>query len=408
MSVESRIRVRNLIVRRFACSLLAVAAVASSCTNQPLPESSEPAPSSGTPAPVASNSANPDPANLDDLHWYQVDTANDTQGGQVRTLITGSLGGAVGPEVRLGSLANSPDAEEFAWIAPQADGIFDGRVLLWERQGGSASLEVLELESGAISELLDVGDVVQTATASQDLASVYFVTADPESSTPTGLWSLTPAASPIPTQLPFEFPADQLTGAKRFRLVASADGRYLTIEQDDGLVRVLNTVSGEIDELGLGPVVGFTGGIVVAFGSQHADGSRPVQAYDVELGVQITLVDGVTSAQTPPGELVAFLLTDPDQPGAYAIGSIPAVGGAPTLVYQHESPEIGPLLARRDRTPLGAETPADHVLLVDSFVPFVGVGDLPPKPAVDSSFPLLLDLISGETVRIGPFSDSPS
>jgi hypothetical protein len=75
------------------------------------------------------------------------------------------------------------------------------------------------------------------------------------------------------------------------------------------------------------------------------------------------------------------------------------------IAYTQDPSVIGPLLARRDQTPLGSELPPDFVLLIDTFLPYIeGVGQSP-RDEPPESYPTLLNLLTDETLKVGPFSE---
>ena len=82
------------------------------------------------------------------------------------------------------------------------------------------------------------------------------------------------------------------------------------------------------------------------------------------------LAEGVASVQgVPGGQWVAVMYLDEERPRWYRIDAIDAVTGSGTVVYVHDTDDVGPLLPRKDRQILGIDVPDGWIVLADTFFP---------------------------------------
>ncbi len=91
-----------------------------------------------------------------------------------------------------------------------------------------------------------------------------------------------------------------------------------------------------------------------------------------------TLVDEVDSAQiaeSTNGDLVIFMRIDPTDARSFDIAVLSPRTAEVDVAYTQDPSEIGPLLARLDRTYLRCRTPPDWVLVADSFLPLLSCRD---------------------------------
>jgi hypothetical protein len=156
-------------------------------------------------------------------------------------------------------------------------------------------------------------------------------------------------------------------------------------------------------------MLAFAGNALVSYGPSSATDQRPVLAYDTTSGVGTVVADQVNTGRVvhgTEGPLLAVMRLDPDQPSGFEITATDLRTGVSQRAYVHDGPEVGPMLASLDRTNIGTETPPDWVFLADSFLPFVEDGGLAPKSPSLSSYPMLLNLRTKESVQFGPFRDS--
>lgn len=95
---------------------------------------------------------------------------------------------------------------------------------------------------------------------------------------------------------------------------------------------------------------------------------------------------------------------DPRNARSFEIFAVLLKSGENRLAYTQDPAQIGPLLARKDRSYFAAELPSDWVLLADSFLPFIKGPAAAFKNPPASSYPMLLNLRTLETMRLGPFT----
>lgn len=351
-----------------------------------------------------------EPADLSSLRWYEVRRVHDLNGMETRTLLFGSLGGIDAGELPLGSISfdeRKGGAEPFAWIDPQADGVFAGKALVWGRGGDLARLEAIDLLSGDARTLVDAQDVIQVATADLSLTQVFFITAE-ETGQPTGLWVDDVSDESAPRPLRYDFGTEPVHNFSRFRLVSNADGSLLAVQREEGPVTVVDVSTGGSEDVNAGgPLVGFADDYLVSFGAQSPDGTYPVVAFDLTDFNGFVAFRGAAAAQVAGGGRAAVIavMTVDANANAYEIYSVSLDSGDASRAYRGDA-GTNPLLARRDRTFVGYEAPADAVLLVESFARFIG--DPPPgRELPPSAYPLLLNLKTGETTPLGPWEPQP-
>lgn len=400
--VPNRIGRLGLVVRAtLPCVALLVAAACLAPSPKPGPtQRTDPPPVTGSPSPSLTS---PDPDTpFDELAWYQVDRIHDTQGNETRILYVGSLDGSLLAEVTLTSTGPGQNlaSELLDLVYPHAAGFHGGGVLVWGHEQATASLELFRPGAGFEPRLANLDGVVQVATADADLRSVYYVTIDPDTLEPNGLWAREVGGTNQPTRLPFDFPERERS---QHRLTATADGSIVAIQpMPAGAVTLIDvrTAHSRNVESG-GAMIGFVQDRLVALGpSSDTEAGRPVFAYARD-GQGVVVADHVDAAQIVPGRKpwIAVMRITPEDPRHYEISLVDLMTGASSLVYRQEGPEIAPMLAAFERTAMGAQLPPDTALLADSFAAFIDQrhgGDPPPE-----SFPQLLDLGSRQVRRLG-------
>jgi len=361
-----------------------------------------PRPSSPSPSPTAA-----DPTAL---HWYEVRRVHDLEGNETRALLVGSMDGRLYGDIALGSLdaaESEGGLETFAWTDPQTAGIFGDSILIWGRDGQHSVIETVDVNDASIATTVVADGVVQAATADASLSMVFFITVDDSSNQPTGLWldSLVDGAGP--RRIDYDFADRQLSRTFMYELLAAADGSQIAVRAGGGIVTVIDVASGEASEVDpRGPLIGFSEGLLIAFGQSGAIGS-PVLAIDAETGEARELVGEASAAQVVPGlegGLVAAMQIDPREGRHWQISVIPLLGGETWVAFTQDPAVLGAQLPRRDVLFHGVQLPPEWILLVDSFSRFItGRGEQPVPP--ESAFPRLLNLRTGEVVQIGPFVD---
>jgi hypothetical protein len=387
--------------------------------------SSEPTPSADTtpeivptPAVTASSGAPVDsPAELilDDVAWYEVDRVGDLEGNESRTLFFGSLGGTLVGRIPLaaqGPAERREGFEPFSWTDPQADGVFGRRVLVWGREGNATLIEGVDVADASTSQLVQAGGTIHVATADRDLTRVFFITVDEATNQPTGLWVASVGQGIAPTRLTYRFATDSVRSIFTYRLVASPDGSRLAVQAMEGPLTLIDVDTDQSAEVRPGgPVIGFADGYLVAFSARSPSGARSVVAYDPERLEDQTLTSDVVSAQVVPGTDGDYVIAQHnDDTGAMAIEAIMLSSGESRIVHEAAPPDIGQGLARPDLSFLGTDLPPDWTILVDSFFPFVPGFPFDPgqieKPAPPlSSYPIILNLRTGESDHVGPFTE---
>lgn len=400
----------DLRILRAALSTLILLLGGVACGRPSLPTDAARSPVVTATATGVEPSSHPSPLphlSFEDSIWYQVDRVGDIAGNARRTLLFGTVTGQLRGRIPLGESAGGPEQgqEPFAVSDPQADGIFGRRVLVWGRDGEPGQIESVDLDTGEIDRLLQSEDIIHVATADAALSRLFFIVVDGLSHRAlelrTALVDGADAAG-----LTFAFPAEAMTNASRYRLVANSDGSLLAVQSgEQGPIHVID-VEGDrsVEFKPGGPVIGFAGEVLIAYGSASDTGTRPLVAYAPST-LERVITEGVSSAQVVPGTdgdlVVSMRISEIDAGHEIEVSSV-ATGDA-SVAYMHEGAEIAPLLARRDRSFLGYSLPPDWVLLVDSFLPFIP--DVPgvPKDPPESSYPLALNVRTHETIRIGPF-----
>lgn len=386
---------------------VAVSACVALPTPSPLPSPSQEHPATSAPSPAL----DPD-FELADFGWYHVDRVTVPGGNETRTLFVGSLDGLLVAQVPLGTLeaaAREGRDEAFQWLDPQADGVFGAKVVVWGRQGASAAVEAVSIESGATEPLVTRAEgTVHVATADSGLRRVFFVTIDEATGLPTGLWVDDVDDEAGPSQLDYQFSDQAVTRQFQYRLVANGDGTIIAVQPDQGgTVTLIPVAGGRSREASPGgPMLGFSDDELIAYGPA-SDTERPsVVAYSVATGTRRVLADEVDAARVvegTEGPLLAVMRIDPAEPRRFDIVAIDLRTGESQLAYQQNPSELGPLLASLDRTFLGAEVPPDWVLLADSFFPYLEGPGLPLRDPPRSTYPMLLNLRTEEAIRLGPF-----
>lgn len=338
--------------------------------------------------------------------WYEVDRSGDLEGNLTRTLLIGTLDGDLTGRIPLAE-QRPEDRDDpngtFDLTDPQAAGLFGGRVLVWARDEEGRQIESVDVESGRTETLLMADDVVHSATADQGLSRIFFVTADPVSGTPIGLWQYD-VGDASPTRLAVDMGNQAIGRANQYRLTASHDGAWLAVETRESIIMV-NVMTGATNRVDVpGPVVGLASASLVAYGPREPTGGRSLVAFSLGTldGAAIApRADGAQLAFTSVGEFVAYMLLDPE--AGYEIWTVDLRTLDHTLVYEHPAPE--PLMAMRDRSFVGEDVP-ESILLGTSFIPAIeGERD---APVPTQSWPILLDVVQGETERLGPFRDRGS
>lgn len=341
--------------------------------------------------------------------WYEVDRVGDTHGNATRSLLFGTLGGELRGRLPLAehSAAASDGSEPFAWTDPQADGVFARHVIVWGRDAQPGLIESVNLDTGAIESLATSDEIVHVATADAELAQLFFITVDSESHLPIALWH-SPVGQSDAIDLDYTFSDQPVTNRFKYRLIAAPDGAFVAVQPMEGTVTIIDVAGGlSVDVLPGGPMIGFADNALIAYGPPSATGSRSLLAYDLDALREQVIADDISSAQVVPGtsgDVVVAMRISEEDARTYELEAISASTGASSIVYSHADGTIGPLLARRDRSFLGYELPPDWVLLVDSFLPFTSDPFLDPRNPPDSSYPLALNLRTGETHALGPFS----
>lgn len=368
---------------------------------------------SASPSTPATRPSSPSAAELDlsTLHWYEVDRGSDTHGNSWTGLLIGRLDGWAYGDLRLverGFPQSQDPADPSRWTDPNADGIFGGHVIVWGRDGHPTEIEAVDVTDATIAPLIDAGEPVHVATADADLTKVFFVTVDPASFEPTGLWVDDLDDSGGPARLDFRFAAAPVSNFHKYRLIASADGSHVAVQSEEGTITVIDVEANDSDEVRPGgPMLGFGAGSLIALGPLSASQHWPVFAFENQTLERRVLAEGIDSAQVVPGmegDLVAVMRTDPLEPRGYEIGAVSIETGEAWVVYEHDPAELGPWLPRRDRAYLGAELPADWALLADSFFIYIDGPEQAIKDRPLSRYPRLLNLRTGEQVRVGLFA----
>lgn len=408
MSSREPLPVRDVSSVRGVICLAFVLAIGGAACGSPQPIGSSTATSNpSTPAATGAESPSAEPT---ESGWYEVDRVGDLQGNQTRTLLVGSLAGTLIARISLGMQAPADrrdGREPFAWTDPQADGIFAGRVLVWGRDGNPTAIEDVAVADGSIHALVQASEgTVHVATADAGLGRVFFITVDEDSNRPTGLWVVT-LGDGQPRQLTYRFAPEPVTNLFTYRLVASSDGSRLAVQAAQGPVTLIDVESDQSAELEPGgPIIGFADGHLVAYSAQSSTGAQSVLAFDPATLEGDQISEGATSAQVVPGtagDLVAVMHRDASDPTMFEIEAVLVGTGESRVAYTHEPGVLGPVLARRERTFLAAELPADWIILTDSFFPFIYELGASPRPVPESGYPTLVNLCTSVVMRVGPF-----
>lgn len=256
---------------------------------------------------------------IEDSIWYQVDRVGDIAGNARRTLLFGTVMGQLRGRIPLGESAGGPEQsqEPFAVSDPQADGIFGRRVLVWGRDGEPGRIESVDLDTGELDQLFRSDDIIHVATADAALSQLYFIVVDTLSHRPIGLWTARVDGADA-VELTFGFPAEAMTNAAKYRLVANDDGSLLAVQSgEQGPIHVVD-VEGDrsVEFESGGPVVGFADDVLVSYGSASDTGSRSLVAYSPPT-LEGVIAEGVSSAQIVPGvdgDLVIAMRTSCNPP----------------------------------------------------------------------------------------------
>jgi hypothetical protein len=410
----SRVLVRDVMptARRICCALVLLLGGAA-CGSPKQIDPSTAALSPSIPAATESETPSTPSAGVTEHGWYEVDRVGDLEGNQNRTLLVGSLAGTLIARIPLDSQApadRQEGREAFAWTDPQADGVFGGRALVWGREGNPTAIEAVDLADASIDELVQAPEAaIHVATADAELDHVFFITVDQASNRPTGVWVSIPEKGEQPVRLAHRFAPERVTNLFTYRLVAQADGSRLAVQAGEGPVTLIDVEGDQSVELEPGgPIIGFADGHLVAYGPRSPTGLQSVVAFDPATLAGRQIATEATAAQVVPGsagDLVAVMHRDESNPTWFSIEAIQVDSGESRVAYIHETVDIGPVLARREMTFLGAELPIDWVLITDSFFPFIHQDGVSPRPLPESSYPILLNLRTSETLRVGPFVD---
>ena len=397
-----------LVVGGAACGGGAPAPSMTPSSTQTAPPPSEIATAAPSPTRSVSSEAAADPI-LSELHWYHATRTNDTNGNAWADLYVGRLDGWAYGDIRLVERAwpeSHDTADPIAWTDPYADGIFGGRILLWGRDGHLTELEAVNAADAAITTLLDVGEPVQVATADATLTRVFYVTVDEGSLEPTGLWVDDLEDAEGPERLDFRFAAAPVSNLHKYRLIASDDGSHVAIQSEEGTVTVIDVEANESDQTRPGgPMLGFGDNALISLGRLSNEGWQVIAA-DLDTLESRTLAEGVESAQVvsgTDGDLLAIMRTDPREARRYTIEAVSIESGETGVVYEHDPSEIGPTLPRQDRDFFGAELPLDWALLADSFHLYIDGPEQAIKDRPLSAYPRLINLRTGEQIRVGLF-----
>jgi hypothetical protein len=361
--------------------------------------------SSGDSAPAsASQPPAQDEVDLARHAWYELIRATDLAGNTTQSLIVGWLDGRVSADLALAE----GDTPFGLGTEIQTDGVFDDSVLVWS-PGRPGVLTAVGAD-GSSRRILEVDDEIHFATADAAMSRIFYLTVGPGGE-PSGLWAVAADGSATPLRLDYEFPDRAVSNSFRYRLVASPDGSTLAIQGDEDAITVIDIESGRSGQVAPGGrMIGFGDGRLITFGEGSDIDFGPVIAFDLDSLRGDVLIDWASQArvvQGTDGDLVAVERIDPDDVRAYEIVAISAGTGETWVAYTSDPAKIGPHLRNRDEAPMAAEEPRDWVLLVDSFSNVIVGPNLPPIKTPDSAFPVLLNLRTGETIRVGPFRDQP-
>jgi hypothetical protein len=347
--------------------------------------------------------------NLASLGWYEVLDVSDTSGNSERTLVFGSLAGTLTGQVALGSRRPGDIAggvEPYAWQGPQATGIYgDGQVVVWGRDGVLGRIEILDVATGDMTTLIEVNDAVQVAAADEELEAIFFITVDEASRAPTGIWKV-PADGGAPSRIDYRVGRAPVDGAHHYRLGVSDDASLLVVQAGDETATVIDTMTGATVQLEPGgPFLAFAGDELVAMTARDPDGRGDVASFDTTSGngrVVARSVDAATVLATSDGPTLAILRSSPGEVRAFEVSIVSSNGGE-RVVYVQDPTRIGQLLAQPDRYAIGAELPPGWILLGTSFLPWIEAPGWAPKNGEDTDPPLMVDIETGELVRLGPF-----
>lgn len=392
-------RMRGVVLLLVAASAL----VACGGTPPPSEAGSSLARTSPSPTPQPPTPA-PNDISLADVSWYEVSTNVMARGGNsTRVLIVG-VGARMVGELSLGSQTASQRADGrdvYEWSAPQVDGIFDGTALVWGRGGDAARIEAVELASSTVRGLLMAPGAVQVATADSSLNHIFFVTVDDASKLAAGLWIGDLTSGDPPRRLPYTFGTTPISNRFKYRLAANADGSRIAIQPGRGEITIIDTSSSASSTVDPGqPMIGFAGNDLITYGPRF-----DVVRFDGDSLNGTVVAESVTAAQiAPAGRLLAVMYGDADEPRHYRIEVIDVRTGQRSQLYEHGPETIGPGLTRKDRTFVAFDVPDDWAWLADTILPWIvdaeGQGT---KPQDVSQYPIMLNLRSGDVVRLGPF-----
>jgi hypothetical protein len=362
-------------------------------------------PSSGGSAPAsASQAPAQDEVDLARNAWYELIRATDLAGNTTQSLIVGWLDGRLSADLALAER----DTPLGLGTEIQTDGVFDDSVLAWS-PGRPGVLTAVGAD-GSSRRILEVDDEIHFATADATMSRIFYLTVGPGND-PAGLWAVAADGGGTPIRLDYELPDRAVSNSFRYRLVASPDGSTLAIQGDEDAIAVIDVESGRSHQVAPGGrMIGFADGRLIAFGEGSDINFGPVIAFDLDSLNGEVLIDWASQArvvQGTDGDLVAVERIDPNDVRAYEIVAISAGTGETWVAYTSDPNEIGPHLRNRDEVPMAAEEPRDWVLLVDSFSHVIVGPNRPPIKTPDSAFPMLLNLRTGETIRVGPFRDQP-
>lgn len=358
---------------------------------------------------VASASDDPITPGLSGVHWFEAASAGNLRGSASRELLYGTLDGSWDGTVPISQIDAADEGLKrnvYRWSDPQVAGLFGHEALVWGRGGEADLLEAVDLSDGSIRELARAQGMIHVATATSDLASVFYVTANGETGEVTGLWSLDPEAGSN-IRLDYEFTSG-IGDFFQYQLMVSSDAETLAIQGSAFETTILGLGNGSVSVSNPGgPLVGFADDVLVTLGPPDSLDQRPVLAISRNGSAEPLIIDpAANSARVidgAGGDYVATMHIDPENANRYEIVATHLRRGDAHVAYSYDGDEPGPLLARVDRTFLGTSALPDWVLLVDSFQPFLEGESRPSRNPPASSYPVLVHLPTGATVRCGPF-----
>jgi hypothetical protein len=360
--------------------------------------------SSSIPEPTAKASID-----LTKAGWFEVEDSHDEAGHAARTVLAGTLDGVVSSETALGNstTAGNSSAALFDWTGPQADGVFGGQVLLWGRDGDVGAIEMLAPTTGAISPVVAADAAVQVATADGPFATVFFITADPVTRVPIALWMYRTGSLSNPQRLDVALSHQPVDAVDKYRLAADEAGDQLALQRGDGPITIIDIAHRTTTTVTpFGPMIGFAGGSSITLGAKSGEGHRPLMAFRGEGPSASVLLPTIDAAQVLGGStqrLIAAMITDPNDPRKFEIGAVNVDGVVRWPIFRQTAEAQAATLAPGQRPHVVAELPDDWVLVADSFLPFIQEPIRSKSPEA-STFPFLVNVVTSEVERLGPFA----